>query len=79
MAMINKHGTFALVELHNQVSSATFDTTYIPILHNCNVFPDQQRNRYTHRHKREQEDKKKPVTFASVPQPSQAAETTGNN
>lgn len=59
MAMINKHGTFALVELHNQVSSATFDTTYIPILHNCNVFPDQQRNRYTHRHKREQEDKKK--------------------
>jgi hypothetical protein len=30
MAMINKHGTFALVELQNQVSSATFDTTYIP-------------------------------------------------
>lgn len=59
MAMINKHGTFALVELHNQVSSATFDTTYIPILHNCNIFPAQQRNRYTHRHKREQEDKKK--------------------
>jgi hypothetical protein len=59
MAMINKHGTLALVELHNQVSSVTFDTTYIPILHNCNVFPDQQRNGYTHRHKREQDKKKK--------------------
>jgi len=30
MAMINKHGTFALVELHNQVSSATFDTLTFP-------------------------------------------------
>jgi hypothetical protein len=59
MAMINKHGTFSLVELHNQVSSATFDTTYIPILHNCNIFPDQQQTRYTRRHKWEQEDKKK--------------------